>query len=71
MITDLETSYIKSFDFGRRSLYNFRLIATSSLGYKHSEEAISKMIKRFENNHPMFGKSHKLETLSLISKPGA
>ena len=42
------------------------------LGYKHTEEAISKMIKHYENkdNHPMYGKTHTEESLSLISKPG-
>lgn len=42
------------------------------LGYKHTEEAIEKMIKRFENkeNHPMYGKTHTKEALTLISKPG-
>ena len=69
-LTDLETSYIQSFDFD--SLYKFKQVATSNLGYKHTEETIKKMIKRFEDkhNHPMFGKTHKKETLVLISKPG-
>lgn len=42
------------------------------LGYKHSEEAVLKMIERFKNknNHPMYGKTHTKEALSLISKPG-
>jgi group I intron endonuclease len=41
-------------------------------GYKHTEEAILKMIKRFENkeNHPMYGKKHTEDALALISKPG-
>jgi group I intron endonuclease len=69
-LTDLETSYIAKFDF--KTLYNFKAIGTSSLGYKHIEEAILKMVKRFENkeNHPMYGKNHTKETLTLISKPG-
>ena len=37
-LTDLETSYIAKFDF--KTLYNYKAIATSSLGYKHTEEAI-------------------------------
>jgi len=43
------------------------------LGYKHTEEAILKMIKHYENkdNHPMYGKTHTKESLLLISKPGA
>jgi group I intron endonuclease len=36
-LTDLETSYIKRFNFD--NLYNFKATATSSLGYKHTEEA--------------------------------
>lgn len=30
------------------------------------------MLKRYENksNHPMYGKTHSVETLKLISKPG-
>nr|AYP41339.1 GIY-YIG endonuclease [Hirsutella thompsonii] len=39
-ITTLETSYIKSFD--STTLYNFKLDATSMLGYKHTNEAIKK-----------------------------
>jgi group I intron endonuclease len=43
------------------------------LGYKHTAEAIEKMKLRFvdKTNHPMYGKNHTLEALSLISKPGA
>lgn len=69
-LTDLETSYITKFDFN--TLYNFKATATSSLGYKHTEEARLKMIEyyRDKNNHPMFGKTHTKESLALISKPG-
>lgn len=69
-LTDLETSYIKKFDLD--TLYNYTDTAISLSGYKHSNEAKYKMIKRFENkdNHPMFGKKHTEEALSLISKPG-
>ena len=43
--------------------------ATSLLGYKHTEEAKAKMIKRFTNktNHPLH---HNEKTKHLISKPG-
>ena len=46
--------------------------ATSSLGYKHTDEAIQKMIERFKdkNNHPMYGRKHSENILKLISKPG-
>jgi group I intron endonuclease len=67
-LTDLETSYIKKFDLD--TLYNYTNTATSLSGYKHSNEAKSKMIKRYENKecHPMFGKTHTKEALDLISK---
>lgn len=47
--------------------------ATSLEGYKHTDEAKEKMVKRFENkmNHPLFGKHHNEKSKSLISKPGA
>ena len=69
-LTDLETSYIQKYDFD--SLYNFMKTATSLSGYKHTEEAKLKMSKWYENkeNHLMFGKTHREETLGLISKPG-
>lgn len=46
--------------------------ATSLTGYKHTEEAKLKMKDWYKdkNNHPMFGKTHREETLPLISKPG-
>lgn len=66
-LTDLETTYIKKFDFN--TLYNFKASGTSMLGYKHTEEAIFKMVEFFKdkNNHP---KKHTPEALALISKPG-
>ena len=69
-LTDLETSYINRFNF--ENLYNFKATATSSLGYKHTEEARLKMVNHYKdkNNHPMFGKTHSEEALALISKPG-
>lgn len=46
--------------------------ATSLEGYKHTEQAKLKMIKRLENkeNHPFWGKHHDNNTKKLISKPG-
>lgn len=69
-LTDLETRYIESYPFD--TLYNFMKTATSLEGYKHTDEAKLKMSKRLEDksNHPMYGKTHKKETLGLISKPG-
>lgn len=60
-LTDLETSYIEKYPFD--NLYNFMKTATSLLGYKHTDEAKLKMLKRFEDksNHPMYGKSHTID----------
>jgi group I intron endonuclease len=43
------------------------------LGYKHTADAITKMKLRFidKANHPMYGKTHSLDTLKTISKPGS
>lgn len=51
-------------------LYNFKLDATSMTGYKHTPEAIFKMVTRFEDptNHPMFNKNHSEHSRMLISK---
>jgi len=56
-LTNLETSYIKTFDFS--TLYNFKKDATSSLGYQHTEEAKAKMVEYYKDktNHPMYGKT--------------
>ena len=45
---------------------------TSLTGYKHTDEAMLKMLKTFEykSNHPMYGKKHKDSVFKLISKPG-
>jgi group I intron endonuclease len=53
-LTKLETNYIKAFDFS--TLYNMKKEASSLLGYKHTDQAIQKMIERFKDktNHPMF-----------------
>lgn len=69
-ILDLETLYISYFPF--EDLYNFKRIANSMLGYKHTSQAIQKMKDRFLDsiNHPMFGKNHTVESKKLISKPG-
>lgn len=69
-LTDLETSYLERFHID--TLYNYTTTAIGNTGYKHTDEAKSKMIKRYENkeNHPMYGKSHTKEALALISKPG-
>ena len=57
---------------GLEDLYNFKKEASSSLGYKHTAEAIQKMKKRLadKTKHPMYGKKHTLDSLKAISKPG-
>lgn len=69
-LTELETSYIKKYPFD--NLYNLMKTATSVEGYKHTDQAKFKMLKIFKDksNHLMYGKTHKEETLKLISKPG-
>lgn len=70
ILTDVETEIINSFPF--EDLYNFKKDAKSMLGYKHTAEAIEKMKKRLtdKTNHPMCGKTHTLEAIKAISKPG-
>jgi len=70
-ILELETAYITSVP--SHMLYNINLSGTSMCGYKHTTEAIAKMVARFadKTNHPMYGKTHTAEALLRISKPGA
>lgn len=70
ILTDVETEVINSFPF--EELYNFKKEAKSMLGYKHTAKAIAKMKQRLadKTNHPMYGKTHSLEALKAISKPG-
>ena len=46
--------------------------ATSLTGYKHTDSAKAKMIKRLEDktNHPFWSKHHSEEAKVLMSKPG-
>lgn len=62
--------YIRKFKF--KNLYNFLESASSSEGYKHTDDAKQKMIKRLEDkiNHPFWEKHHDDISKSLISKPG-
>ena len=62
-LTDLETSYINRFNF--ENLYNFKATATSSLGYKHTEEARLKMVF----TSPLAYLNATLSTLSYILPP--
>jgi hypothetical protein len=43
ILTDIETEVIKKKSFPFEDLYNHKKEATSSLGYKHTVEAINKM----------------------------
>lgn len=45
-LTDLESEYISKFKFD--TLYNFKAIATSMLGYKHTEDARKKMVEFYK-----------------------
>lgn len=65
-LLDLETYYIQSFH--KESLFNFKMHATSMVGYKHTKKAREKMseINRGEN-HPLYGKSHSIEARKKIS----
>lgn len=71
LLTDLETMYIKRFNFS--NLYNFLENASSSEGYEHTDLTKEKMVKRLEDktNHPFWGKHHDVKSKSLISKPGS
>src|SRR5271170_2592941 len=65
-LIDLETSYLSYFKL--KSLYNFKFIANSLLGYRHSDKSIEKMINRYNfYKHPMLGKHHSLESKLKIS----
>ena len=68
-LTDLENSYINRFNF--ENLYNFKDIATSSLGYKYTEEARLKMVDYYKdkNNHPMYGKTHSFPSGEGAPRP--
>lgn len=69
-ILNMESTYISSVPASM--LYNIKMSGTSMWGYKHTPEAIAKMVDRFtdKSNHPMFGKHHGPDTLARISKPG-
>ena len=74
--------YIKKFNFS--NIYNFLENASSLEGYKHTDDAKQKMVKRLQDksNHPFCyffllfinnqknKKHHYDKTKSLISKPG-
>lgn len=61
--------------------YNILKVAGSSLGYKHTEESLTKMTGRINSaeskakmslakageKHPMFGRTHSVNTKALIS----
>ena len=46
-LTDLESEYISKFKFD--TLYNFKAIATSMLGYKHTKDARKKMLEFYKD----------------------
>lgn len=65
MLVDFETFYISLFK--SKFLYNFKWIAVSMLGYKHTVKVKQKMINPFKiSTHPLLGKNHTLETKEEI-----
>ena len=64
-LIQLEGLYLLSFEFN--ILYNFKLDPTSMAGYKHTAEALEKIVARYITlAHPMLGKKHTAEAISLI-----
>jgi len=63
--------YIRKCKFN--DLYHFLENASRSEGYKHTDDAKQKRIKRLKDksNHPFWGKHHNEISKSFISKPGA
>jgi group I intron endonuclease len=61
------------FEADEPKTYNILKVAGSSLGFKHSEETITKMseaqksVERSDENNPMFGKSHSAEIIAKMS----
>lgn len=65
-MVNLETLYISYFKFD--FLYNMKIIATSMLGYKHTDEAKQKMRDWFKKyKHPQLGKERNISTKEKIS----
>jgi group I intron endonuclease len=68
-VIEREQYYIDSF----KPEYNILKKAGSSLGYKHSEETLSKLsaslkaLGRLGKNHPMYGKNHTEEARAKIA----
>lgn len=69
-LINLETLFISYFKI--KYLFNFKIIATSMLGYKHSILAKAKMKERYKiYKHPFLGKHHSMiskEKISLATK---
>ena len=66
MLTKFESSYLSYFKFNY--LYNIKMEATSSVGYKHTQKAKQKMVDRFKKfKHPLLGKHHTNITKHKIS----
>jgi group I intron endonuclease len=60
LLIDIETIYLSSFKI--EYLYNFKLIARSMLGYKHTIETKQKMLNRYSKyQHPFLGKHHTMK----------
>lgn len=66
LLTTFETLFLSYFKL--RYLYNFKIIATSMIGYKHSNISKEKMKKRYKvYKHPFLGKHHNIISKKRIS----
>ena len=71
-LLELEQHYLDIlFSLPKNLRYNFNPTAGSSLGYKHTEDALAKMSEaKSGTNHPMYGKSASL-FFDLLGAPRA
>jgi group I intron endonuclease len=66
ILTIIETLFLSYFKL--RYLYNFKIVATSMIGYKHSSKTKKKMKNRYKvYKHPFLGKHHNIISKTKIS----
>lgn len=66
LLVEIETLFLSYFKL--RYLYNFKIIATSMLGYKHNSIAKADMKERYKTSkHPLLGKHHSILSKKKIS----
>jgi group I intron endonuclease len=69
LILKREQHYLDIFFNEKVPMYNILKIAGSPLGYRHSKESLVKIsLAKSGENHPLFGKSHTVETRILMSE---